>query len=561
MTEPTAKFAIELDERVRSPAEDAASSLDDLQQTIESGTKELREMQKALRQLKGGSSNSGAAMDDLKAQIDAKKESLASARSSWLEMGGTFGKTQDDADETTDALAELTATMAATRGPIGAMTANLASMRGVLLGGAIFGVLTLTSAILSMIKATVSAGIALAKYAIAQSDAGRAERNRLEGLNLLDRARGRHTAAAWQLQQAIDAGTDATNLGRDALTGYARQLARAGAEGDTLRDAVEAAGIAAMVQGDIGAQRFIAQARAASLTGRSVSALADQYRARLGPVAQRTMLSLDNQTTRFRANLEKIFSGLKLDRLLGGLKEIGDLFSQTTSTGRALKQIVEVLFQPMIDGVAEAGPLIKTMFQRMVLGVQNAIIWFQNLKIAVNAVRLEIAGMTGAMRGAVGDSRGGGTAIVDGVLEGLTGGDRRLWQAMRGMADRAADGFRSALGIRSPSRVFAGYGLQITRGIVEGMDSRLVTRATEELADQASAVFRSATPTIQADLADVDASAAGRGSGATQGGPTSVVVGDVHVHVGQDASAREAATSILDELVRQLRGAGLEVAT
>ena len=557
MTEPTAKFAIELDERVRSPAEDATSSIDALQESIESGTKELREMQKALRELKGGSSNSGAAIDDLKARIDAKKESLAAARTNWLEMGGTFGQTKKETEEATDALGEIAAAMAATRGPIGAMTANLASMRAVLLGGAILGVFTLTSAIVKLVTVTAGAVVALGKYALAQSDAGRAERNRLEGLNMLDRQRGRLTAATWQLQDAIDAGTDSTNLGREALSGYARQLARTGAQGDVLREAVEAAGMAAMVQGEVGAQRFIAQARAARLTGRSVMDLAQTYQSRLGPLAQRTMLSLDNQTTRFRANLEKIFSGLRLDRLLGGLKEIGDLFSQTSATGRALKQIVEVLFQPLVDGVANAIPSIKEMFQRIVIGVQRSIIWFNDLKIAINAVRLEIVGMGQAMTGAVGSAPAGGTAIVDGVLEGLTAGDRRLWGAMRDMAHRAADGFRDALGIRSPSRVFAGYGRQITAGIVSGMDERLVSSATADLAEAAASTFRAARPVIDAELVgDAPGGAAPQGARAPG---TAISIGDVHVHMSEGESPREAAQSFVDEVVRLLRGARIEV--
>lgn len=63
-----------------------------------------------------------------------------------------------------------------------------------------------------------------------------------------------------------------------------------------------------------------------------------------------------------------------------------------------------------------------------------------------------------------------GTAIVDGIRDGITGGVGRLGASVAGLGTGAVQAARNALGIRSPSRVFADViGAQIPAGIELGI--------------------------------------------------------------------------------------------
>ena len=63
-----------------------------------------------------------------------------------------------------------------------------------------------------------------------------------------------------------------------------------------------------------------------------------------------------------------------------------------------------------------------------------------------------------------------GANIVDGIIAGINGGAARLGEAVRGMGRNAVQSARQALGIASPSRVFADViGRQIPAGIEVGI--------------------------------------------------------------------------------------------
>lgn len=63
-----------------------------------------------------------------------------------------------------------------------------------------------------------------------------------------------------------------------------------------------------------------------------------------------------------------------------------------------------------------------------------------------------------------------GTGIVDGIIAGITGGIGRMGESIRGLGASAVQSAREALGIHSPSRVFAdAIGRQIPAGIELGI--------------------------------------------------------------------------------------------
>lgn len=618
----TATFAIELEDDTSGAAEQAAQSLERLQERIDDDVKALREMQRAMRNLKGGTATSSAAFKELRDRITAKKTAVAAAQEQFIELGGTFGTARKKAREAaggvgelggdlaraggqtrkfSGGLGELEGMLARTGGPLATMSSRISRL-GALLSNPLTLVLALAAALVTFAAATGAAVAALFRYGVAQSDARRSEALRLEGLNTLRRAYGLTTASVEAMQAAIDRASDSTNLGRTVLAGYARQLSRAGLRGDALTDAVQAMGIAAMVQGDRGAARFRALAIQARLTGGSVRDLAEDYRRRLGPIARRQMLSLDNQTTRLRRNLERIFSGLRLESFLSGIAQVADLFSQSTASGRALKSIVEALFQPMLDQLGRLAPLARAFFQGMVIGALLLAIAFVRVRSALReafgdstllkntdlvrvalfagaaamfvfaaAVGIVAVALTGlvALVGAtvaafavvvglvpaaivglfmLGQAIGRtindlreidvgslASAIVGGLVAGLTAGASRVQAAMRGLAQSATRSFRETLGIASPSRVFAELGGQIGEGVMVGVD-----RSAGGVDD---AVNR---------LVDVP-------EGGAVGGTVSVTIGDVVVQAGQTDDPDALAEAVRDRLADLLSGLSIEL--
>lgn len=603
MSGAKATFTVELRDETSGAANAAATSLSRLKAKIDADTRALREMQAALARMKGGTSRSSQAATDLSRRIAAQRAAIAASQERFVSLGGTFGVVQERARGFSGMLAALGKELGAAGGSVGQLGGLFTSLAGavanplVLVGLFVGGLTALAGAAVAANLAIAAMVVSLARLAIVESDARRSEALHIEGLNTIRRAYGLGVASVRDYQAAIDRASDSTNLGRDALEGYARSLARAGLRGDALRDATEAMGIAAMVQGERGAQRFRALAMQARLTGRSVADLAEAYRNRLGPIAHRMMLSLPNQTERLRRSISRLFGGLNTERLLGALDMVLSLFSRSTASGRALGAIVEAVFQPMIDDLALLGPVVRRFFQGIVIGalittiavlrVRNALRdtfggsdLFDNvdtLNLALGAgvalfglMALSLTGIALAatvalapivLLGAsilalgVATSRAVRTAVevfqgsnigslargmIDGIIAGLTSSRERLIEAMRGLAQSAADTFREALGIRSPSRVFAEFGTHITGGLTEGIDA--------------------GAPAVDATVADLVDVPLGGGAAARGGsGSVSITIDQIVVNAGNTSDPRQLALGLRDELAALLEGVSIEM--
>ncbi|MBR9880781.1 MAG: phage tail tape measure protein [Gammaproteobacteria bacterium] len=64
-----------------------------------------------------------------------------------------------------------------------------------------------------------------------------------------------------------------------------------------------------------------------------------------------------------------------------------------------------------------------------------------------------------------------GDAIIDGLVGGITGSLGRLGDAIMGMGESIKNWFKDALGINSPSRVFAGFGSNLLEGLINGINA------------------------------------------------------------------------------------------
>ena len=562
---PEATFTARLRDEMSGPARAAARSVADLKGKIEADTRALGEMEAAMRRLKGGSNVSASAIGQLKAKIDAQKNSLASSQEQYIKLGGAFGDAKESADEAKGGIGGLTRRLVEGEGAANVFKGAMGSA-GAVIAGATGIAVGLAAAFVAMAAAVAKTTYELGKYAVAQSDARRAELLRLDGLNSLDRMRRRYTASAGEMQSAIDRVSDRTNVGRDALGGYARQLARAGLQGVQLQRSLEAMGMAAQVQGEEGARRFLALTWGARGSAEAVANLADRYKQELGPIARRQMLSIDNQTSRFRKNLSQLFSGLNLEGFLGGLKKIGDLFSQSTVTGRALKQLVETIFQPMIDQVGEATPMVVRFFQQTVARVQRGIIWWLELRNTIKGVVDEVRAFGDRVRDFFGFGQSAGQNVGKGLAAGLDQSKDGAVRSGLQMARGLAESFRAALGIRSPSRVFAGFGSNITAGVVKGMDPRAVEGAARHLANRTSGAFQDGLDITAGVQRGVGGAALEAGTDRTEVAGTGlrsssvmVSIGDIVIQAGSTSDPEELASSFTEELARALRGLSIEM--
>lgn len=66
-----------------------------------------------------------------------------------------------------------------------------------------------------------------------------------------------------------------------------------------------------------------------------------------------------------------------------------------------------------------------------------------------------------------------GGAVIEGLLAGLRNGLASVWQVIKELANGVANWFKEILGINSPSRVFAGFGVNIVEGIISGIGSMI----------------------------------------------------------------------------------------
>jgi hypothetical protein len=363
----TSTYAIDLEDGTSGAAESAANALVNLKKRLDQDTAALGEMNKALRNLKGGSNVSLEQVKALTEQIKLQKDKIAAGQQSIISLGGSFNKVRPK--PTRDGLAELAKTAQGMPGPLGGVLGKLASLREMIAGNVMrIALVGIAAGLIALTAAAVYATATLLKYAIAQAGARRSELLRLEGMTKMRNWWGLAAGNAKEMQGAIDRVTDSTNLGRDKAAEYTQQLYRMGLRGKNLEDALEGAAIKASAVGEEGAKSFMGWAAGANMAGQSVKRLTDDVKARFGGVVTAQMLDFDVQIERLHKNLGRLFADLSIEPFLKGLYSITQLFSQSTRSGQALRAVMTTLVQPLINAVTAAAPYVKRFFQGIVIG-------------------------------------------------------------------------------------------------------------------------------------------------------------------------------------------------
>jgi hypothetical protein len=366
------------------------------------------------------------------------------------------------------------------------------------------------------------------RYGIAAADAYRSERLQLEGLTKVRNWYGLAAGKAEDLQNAIDSVSGSSAVGREEVNGMAVSLYRMNMRGVALTQALE--GLATVQSAAGEEQRAFYQQLyvGAARSGVAIKKVSDDIKARFGGVAAAQMLSLGVQSKKLKENFNALFRGVKVEAFLTALKSVTDLFSQNTASGRALKQILEVTMQPLIDGISTLGPIAKRFFQGMILAAQDITIAYYNVrlafkgafgdtklidnidlttvalnlgKIAVYSMAIGVGLLTagllllaspfllvGYQAYKFADSVMGaykvvkaiewselGAALIDGFVGGITRGIGKVVNAVKGVGKAALETLRKALDSHSPSRKGATLGLTYPQGVGGGIEDGIPT--------------------------------------------------------------------------------------
>jgi hypothetical protein len=564
-----AVFSFEL-EGNGDAALEQASALEQLRDRLTQGTAALRGMQSSLNAMKGSAHANGPAFKQLKDQIAAQKAALAGAHARFVELGGDFKNLKRPAVDAKAGFEQFLESARGSSGPLGRLVGGLEKLKGLGARGAMAaGLAGIGAALLALAAAATVATAALFKFGLAMADAVRAERLQLEGLTKIRNWWGLAADKAGFLQDTISKVSGQVALGRDQINGMATSLYKAGLRGGSLQHALEGVAIATAAAGEEQGEFYKAWFLGASRSSGATKKLADDIKARFGGVAKAQMLSLGVQAKKLRENFQQLFSGLRIERFLEALHDVTDLFSQNTFSGRALKTILETVFQPMVDFATGYGIYFKRFFQGLIIGAQLLVLgvlklrnWFRKTfgdseilkgidkqKIAVYAGAFAVGALAGAFVGLAAaiavvvapfvylayriakfvkdvydayaafraiDWTAAGRALVDGIAAGIRNGAQWVISAVKNLGSQALKAFKEKLGIASPSRVFARLGVEMPRGAAVGIQAGApqLTAATRRMANESSAAYEAAPPLTAAPVSPVVAPAAGGRRGA-----------------------------------------------
>lgn len=133
----------------------------------------------------------------------------------------------------------------------------------------------------------------------------------------------------------------------------------------------------------------------------------------------------------------------------------GIVYTVLWNIGRFFVEGFNWLFKVTGDFFNWIGNWFRQIPQMALNAITGAIIWFLELKNALLRINLWQVGQN--------------------IIDGLLGGLRSSWKNVTGWLNSAAkgftDGFKNAMGIRSPSRVMAELGINVSQGLAVGLQA------------------------------------------------------------------------------------------
>ncbi len=260
----------------------------------------------------------------------------------------------------------------------------------------------------------------------------------------------------------------------------------------------------------------------------AAAALRTSVEKKFGKINLAMMLDLNTIAKKLKDSFQNLTKDVNLQPILEGFAKLAKLFDENTVTGLALKQIITTFGNTLTKVFVNNLPFVETFFKQIIIeGLKFEIFLLDvrdkiedtfgikfNKKMgdansAVDAAKLTFkalaiaAGVTAIAVGlviapvikiydevknlmklteilfksfglqwdyVVALWKDSGKAMVDGLIDGLIAGQTRINKAVKGIADDVMAGFKNALGIHSPSKVFEGFGENTTEGFAKGVE-------------------------------------------------------------------------------------------
>lgn len=575
-TSSEAKFTVSLDGNAASSAKAAADAMEDLRKQIGTSQGALKQMNAQFKALQGSTAAVTTAKADLKKRMDAEREAISKATLAQikaqeqnkraLEVGKKIAEQRKLEKEKQDA---LSASVTKAGGPVAALRDRLASFKEAMStsGGRASllaaGVVGLTAAMVALAAAGVAAGAALGAWIIKGADAARSTKL------LRQAAMGGNAQWGKNFGEQVEAMARKIPVSREQLDALGKSFAANNIGGQTMVDGMEAVARVSAALGDEAAGKLksfidrgrqlnnfqlnpqeligagvtfqevseamaknlgigIKEAQARLFQGRTkledgAKAMKDAVEKKFGAINAKQMISLDMTVTKLKESFSDFAASIDLEPVLGGIKDLALMFDQTTTSGQAMKQLVQIIGTDIAKAIRATLPFAMQFVYGMVQGGQQLMMVYSKVReslksafgdstmlknvdgmklaltagkmvmvglaVSVVAVGAALAALTAPMVGViavmqeVGDQikamqdafrsggwNGLGMYIADGITDGLKAGAIKVVDAVRGLATSAKDAFKDTLQIKSPSKVFAEYGENIAAGTAQGVD-------------------------------------------------------------------------------------------
>jgi hypothetical protein len=601
---------------VSDAAGEAAAALKNLQSQIESDVKALAQLEKVLKNLKRATQPNKEEIDRVTKAIAALKDRIAGSQASVIAQGGSLVKTTSKADAFRQKLQELSKAASLMPGPLGGVISRLAAFASAGSGAKIALVAVAAGFVALAVGAAVAAK-SLTNYAVQAQNARRAELLQLDSVTKLRTvyaaAFGLPRDNAAQLQTTIDKVSASVSIGRDEVAQYAIQLEKMGVRANNMPAALKAVATAASGWGAEQANQTAAWAAQLAITGGNVNKLAERVDRQIGGNVKKRMLDLNVQQKKLAESQQALFGSVDISGLLKANKAFNDMFAQSTNSGRALKQLLGSLIQPMVDAWTAGLTASKNFFlQLMIWGVRVGIMW-QRLRLGLRDLGLEayykeLTGNTEALiavgsvlaynvlpplaiglwgvakaMGAVAvkvaiatwpfilaaaaiwglikivellyviwrevDWPALGKAVWDGIVGFLVSAKDKIADVFRSLAKTCSNAFKKAIGSNSPSKLFAEYGQDITAGLTLGIEA-----GTPKAQQATEAMIKTPDASGVVDSIGGGRAAGGAGSG--------VAIATLNVYCSQDtqpSDAKQIAASIKRELENILASVAVQM--
>ena len=160
-----------------------------------------------------------------------------------------------------------------------------------------------------------------------------------------------------------------------------------------------------------------------------------------------------------------------------------------------------------------------------------------------------------------------GKDLIDGLITGLKGEASLAVDAVKGIGSTIVSGFKSLLGIHSPSTVFADIGMNLGQGLQQGIEGTKVgvQASVTQLAQVSLAGASSAAGNITSPSSAVISPLAANStpsSSQTSSGPINITIApQIGVYAGLPSEKRSIAVDLYNQVVLEARAHGIQLPT